>query len=76
MSFLWRKSYNVTILVYYLVCPAKYRCVVFDDSADGVLKVVCEEIAKRHEIVFLEVGTDQDHVHFVMQSVPTYCHKR
>ena len=72
MSFLWRKSHNVTILVYHLVCPAKYRRVVFDDSVEGVLKAVCEEIAKRHEIVFLEIGADQDHVHFVMQSVPTY----
>ena len=30
------------------------------------------EIALRHEIAFLEIGTDRDHVHFLMQSVPTY----
>lgn len=72
MSFVWRKSHNVTILVYPLVCPSKYRRVVFDGSVEGVLKSLCEEIAKRHEIVFLEVGSDDDPVHFVMQCAPTY----
>lgn len=28
------------------------------------------EIEKRYEIRFLEIGTDQDHVHFLIQSVP------
>jgi REP element-mobilizing transposase RayT len=26
----------------------------------------------RYEITFLEIGTDKDHVHFLIQSVPTY----
>ena len=33
---------------------------------------VCEEITKRYEILFLEIGTDKNHVHFLIQSVPTY----
>ncbi len=33
---------------------------------------VCEEIEKRYDIQFLEIGTDEDHVHFLLQSVPTY----
>ena len=28
------------------------------------------EISKRYEIEFLEIGTDADHVHFLVQSVP------
>jgi REP element-mobilizing transposase RayT len=58
--------------MYHLVCPAKYRRVVFDPTVDTVLKEVCLEIAKRYEIAFLEIGTDQGHVHFLIQSVPTY----
>jgi putative transposase len=27
---------------------------------------------KRYEIEFLEIGTDKNHVHFLVQSVPTY----
>ena len=30
------------------------------------------EIEKRYEIKFLEVGTDKDHVHFLVQSIPKY----
>ena len=66
------KSHNVSVLLYHLVCPAKYRRLVFDTKVDHVLKEVCLEISKRYEIKFLEIGTDKDHVHFLIQSVPTY----
>ena len=72
MSKLIRKSHHVSILIYHRVCPAKYRRVVFSAEVDKELKDVCLEIAKRYEIVFLEIGADQDHVHFLVQSVPTY----
>jgi putative transposase len=66
------KSHNVTVLIYHLVFPAKYRRVVFDDNVDDVLKEVCIDIEKRYQIKFLEIGTDKDHVHFLVQSIPTY----
>ena len=52
--------------------PAKYRRVVFDDDVDNVLKAVCLEIEKRYQMKFLEIGTDKDHVHFLVQSIPAY----
>jgi len=58
--------------MYHLVCPAKYRRVVFTDAVDQELKAVCLEIAKRYDIHFVEIGTDGDHTHFLIQSVPTY----
>ena len=58
--------------MYHLVFPAKYRRVVFDDHVDEVLKEVCLGIADRYQVKFLEIGTDEDHVHFLVQSVPTY----
>ena len=72
MSKYIHKSHNVTVLVYHLVFPAKYRRVVFDKAVDEVLKTVCLEIEKCYQIKFLEIGTDKDHVHFLVQSVPTY----
>lgn len=36
------------------------------------MKEVCLEIANRYQIEFLEIGTDKDHVHFLVQSVPSY----
>ena len=39
---------------------------------DRALLEVCQEIEKRYQIQFLEIGTDDDHVHFLVQSVPSY----
>ncbi len=72
MSEYLHKSHNVTVLLYHLVFPAKYRRAVIDEQVDEVLKEVCQEIARRYELKFLEIGTDEDHVHFLVQSVPTY----
>jgi putative transposase len=64
------KSHNVSVLLYHFVCPAKYRKIVFSKVVDQTLKEICFEIEKRYEIHFLEIGTDKDHVHFLIQSVP------
>lgn len=66
------KSHNVSVLLYHLVFPAKYRRAVFDERVDQVLKEVCLAIAERYQVKFMEIGTDKDHVHFLVQSVPTY----
>lgn len=58
--------------MYHLVFPAKYRRVVFDEQVDNILKEVCLEIEKRYEVKFIEIGTDKDHVHFLVQAEPTY----
>lgn len=62
--------------MYHLVFPAKYRRVVFEEKVEEKLKEVCLEISKRYEIEFLEIGTDKDHVHFLVQSVPMYSPKK
>jgi REP element-mobilizing transposase RayT len=72
MSEYLHKSHNVSVLIYHIVCPAKYRRAVITEEADKTLKEVCEEISKRYEIEFLEIGTEGDHVHFLIQSVPMY----
>jgi REP element-mobilizing transposase RayT len=66
------KSHNVSVLLYHFVCPAKYRRAVIDEGVDVTVKDICLEISKRYQIHFLEIGTDNDHVHFLLQSVPTY----
>jgi REP element-mobilizing transposase RayT len=45
---------------------------VFTEEVDSVLKDVCLEIGNRYEIVFIEIGVEKDHVHFLLQSVPSY----
>jgi len=54
------------------VFPAKYRRVILDEVVDKELRDVCLELENRYQIKFLEIGTDKDHVHFLVQTVPTY----
>ena len=65
------KGHDVTVLLFHLVFPAKYRRAVIDATVDQVLREVCLEIGARYQLKFLEIGTDTDHVHFLVQSVPT-----
>ena len=57
-------------MLYHLVCPAKYRSKIFNQDVEDSLKKVCEEISLRFEFYFVEIGSDVDHVHFLIQSVP------
>ncbi len=70
------KSHNILILMYHLVLPAKYRKTVLTLEVDQNIKNICLEISNRYEVYFLEIGTDKNHVHFLIQSVPTYSVKK
>ena len=70
MSIYLHKSHNVSCLIYHIVCPTKYRRIVITEAVDKTIKDTCLEISKRHDMHFLEIGTDKDHVHFLIQSVP------
>ena len=72
MSKYIHKSHNVSVLLYHLVCPIKYRKKVLTDKVSAELKTICKEISLRYEIEFIEIGCDGAHVHFLIQSVPTY----
>lgn len=65
------KHHNKILLLYHLVFPAKYRREVFSDSVSKTLKEVCLGIAGRYEVHFVEIGMEENHVHFLIQSVPT-----
>jgi REP element-mobilizing transposase RayT len=51
---------------------AKYRRTEITKEVYEKLKEVCQGIEIRYEIKFLEIGTEKDHVHFLVQSVPMY----
>ncbi len=66
------KSHNKSLLLYHIVCPAKYRREVMTKEVEATLKKVCEGIGERYEIYVHELGADENHVHFLLQSVPMY----
>lgn len=63
-------SHNVSVLIYHFVLPTKYRRVVIDKHVDEIIAETCVEISKRYPIYFLKIGTDKDHMHLLVQSVP------
>ncbi len=63
------KSRNVSVLLYHLVCPAKYRRKIFSQEVSKSLLEVCFDITVKYEIEFIEVGSDNDHVHFLIQGI-------
>ena len=66
------KRHNVTLLLYHLVFPVKYRRKVFTPTSELSLKTVCTEVlAVSYEINFVEIGIDKDHAHFLIQLPPT-----
>ena len=64
------KSHSKTVLLYHLVFPSKYRRKVFSKEVEKSLVEVCLEISERFEINFLEIGNDEDHIHFLVQGIP------
>ena len=66
------KRHNKNLLLYHIVCPIKYRRKVLTEDVEEGLKQICLEIEKCYEIGYVEIGADEDHVHFLIQSVPSY----
>ncbi len=58
------------MLLYHLVCAIKYRRSILSENVELSLVEVCINNEKRFGIEFLEIGSDENHVHFLLQSVP------
>lgn len=66
-------SHNVSNLVYHIVCPAKYRYVVFNNTVEELFKKTCPAIELRYDYIhFLKIGADKDCVNFLVQNKPEY----
>ena len=64
------KRHNKSLLLYHLVCPIKYRRTILTDTVSESMVKVCNEIENRYDIFFIEIGLDDNHAHFLTQSVP------
>ncbi|MBL4904437.1 MAG: IS200/IS605 family transposase [Flavobacteriaceae bacterium] len=65
------KRHNKSLLLYHLVFPLKYRKKALTEESGETLQKICYEISERYEIQFVEIGYESDHVHFLVQSVPS-----
>ena len=67
-----KKSHNVSCILYHFVCPIKNRRKILkEENRVKLLKNICMDIERNYEIYFIEIWSDIDHVHFLIQSVPT-----
>ena len=64
------KRYNKNLLPYHYGCPAKYRKKIFTEEVENYFKQICRQISLGYEIYFVEIGAEEDHLHFLTQSVP------
>ena len=70
------KRHNKSLLLYHLVCPIKYRRSILTEEINNSIVEICSEIEFRYDIYFVEIGLDENHVHFLVQSVPMYSPKQ
>ena len=66
------KSHNKTILIYHLVCTVKYRKSVLTDAVLHTIVKVCLELEKKYGIYFVQIGTDINTIHYLIQTLPKY----
>ena len=66
------KRHNKTLLLCHLVFPLKYRKSLITEEIGEGLKQICLDISERYEVHFVEIAHELDHVHFLVQSVPSY----
>jgi putative transposase len=69
------KRHNKSLLLYHLVFPIKYRIEVLTKEIGESLKLICIGISERYEVQFVEIGYESDHVHFLVQSVPSISYR-
>ena len=58
--------------MYHLVCAIKYRRDVLTEEVTDTIVNVCLEITEKYGIEFIEIGTDVNHIHYLLQAPPKY----
>ena len=67
-----RSSHKVFKIKYHLVFCIKYRKDLFlEERYVATVKQVCKDIEDRFYIKFETIGFDEDHVHFLIESLTT-----
>lgn len=70
---LCKSAHKVFRIKYHVILCIKYRKDLFLDSKYvETLKRVCNSLGERYTFKFETMGFDEDHVHFMVQTVPRY----
>ena len=70
---LCKSCHKVFKIKYHFVFCIKYRKNLFlENKYVETFKKVCKGLEERYSMKFETIGFDEDHVHFMLQSVPKY----
>ena len=70
---LCKAAHKVFKIKYHFVFCIKYRKDLFlDEKYVESIKKICEGIQERYYVKFETLGFDEDHVHLMIKSVPSY----
>jgi REP element-mobilizing transposase RayT len=64
------KEHNKTLLLYHMVFVIKYRKKLITENIEKDIRDICIRISESYEIIFIEIGFDEDHIHLLIQSIP------
>jgi len=69
-----QKSYHKVFKIkYHFVFSIKYRKDLFlEEKYVNAMKEFCKGLEQRYSMKFETIGFDEDHLHFMLQSVPKY----
>ena len=74
---LCKSAHKVSKIKYHFVFCIKYRKDLFlEEKYINNLKNICEGIQERYSIKFETIGFDEDHVHFLLQTLPRFSPSR
>jgi len=72
MTELIRSSHKIFKIKYHIVICIKYRKDLFlDNKYVETIKLICKDLENRFHIKFETTGFDEDHVHFLVESLTT-----
>jgi len=70
---LYKSAHKVSKIKYHFVFCIKYRKDLFlEEKYVKTIKEVCKGIEERYYVWFETLGFDEDHVHLMIRSVPSY----
>ncbi len=73
MDELFKSYHKVFRIKYHFVICIKYRKDLFlENKYVETFKKICKGLEERYSMKFETIGFDEDHVHFLLQSVPKY----
>ena len=67
---LGKSSHSVYKIRYHLVTAVKYRKVLLNKQVEECIKETLQGISERYEIVIVEIGFDQNHIHIFCGAPP------